>query len=438
MNCRTFIYKAIFAILFVMADSWLFAQPYDLLFPTEESPDSLTKEVRDLHDIERDLALEKMTREPNKVDAYIELADLRRRQGKLQEAKRFYEMALKLSPDNYLANQGLMLTHYLLGEFHEARDRMDNVIQLDPLSLDEKSEFNRYRQKLQDEARVGVSIYEDDRDLNEIMYFGELNFKGKEYRKLRTNLRYEKWTFEEAKAKEHVDVFLGSMYYDFDDNTNIMGTFAPEMFEKNDSIKGFSFEGSSGTDNLRIALKYSYNGFRENLFTIRNRYEEKNTSISIYGDLHPRTRLIQNISLSEISDDNSKRRYDTEIIHSIFKKKAPFMTASIRFYQSSYEFQTDTDGNFLNYWAPSDYKGGELTLSWERSIGSKWWWGIDTKYTYNRYRFDTAEDVDDSGAGATLYVNYKIAGGDLYASIGDRINSYFRERRLDVQGSFSF
>ena len=126
-------------LVFVMADLAAFAQPYDLFFPTDESPDSLTKEVRDLHDIERDLAIEKLTREPNKVDAYIELADLRRRQGKLLEAKRFYEMALKISPDNYLANQGLMQTHYLLGEFQEARKRMDNVIELDPLSLDEKT-----------------------------------------------------------------------------------------------------------------------------------------------------------------------------------------------------------------------------------------------------------------------------------------------------------
>lgn len=430
--------KTILLILLILAESNLFAQPYDLLFPTDESPDSLTREVRDLHDIERDLAIEKLTREPNKVDAYIELGDLRRRQGKLVEAKRFYEMALKISPDNYLANQGLMQTHYLLGDFQEARKLMDNVIELDPLSLEEKSEFNRYRHKLQDEARIGLSIYEDDRDLSEIMYFAEVNFPGTEYRKLRTNLKYERWNFEEKNIKQNVDVFQGSMRYELNDNSSIQGTYAPEFYGKTDSINGFSFEGIAGTDNLKIAAKYSRNGFRENLFTVRNRYEEENTSISIFGDLHPRTRLVQNISLSEISDDNSKRRYDTEIIHSIFKRKAPFMTASLRFYQSSYEFQTDTYGNFLNYWAPSDYKGGELTLSWERSVGSKWWWGIDTKYTFNRYRFDTDKDVDDSGAGATLYINYKVAGGDIFASFGDRINSYFRERRLDIQGSFGF
>ena len=421
-----------------MAELAAFAQPYDLFFPTDESPDSLTKEVRDLHDIERDLALEKMTREPNKVDAYIELGDLRRRQGKLIEAKRFYEMALKISPDNYLANQGLMQTHYLLGEFQEARQRMDNVIELDPLSLDERSDFNKLRQKMQQEARVGVSIYEDDRDLSEIMYFGEFTFPGTEYRKLRTNIRYEQWNYKDNIQKINLNVFQGGVRYDFNDNSHIYAAVAPEVFDDNNNIEGYFFDTMAGTDNLKLALKYSHGGFRENLYTIRNRYKENSTSISIFGDLHPRTRLIQTISLSEISDDNSKRRYDTEMIYSIFKKKAPFMTASLRFYQSSYEFQTDVNGNFLNYWAPSDYKGGEITLTWERTIGSKWWWGVDTKYTYNRYRFDTEKDVDDSGAGASIFVNYKLAGGDVFASFGDRINSYFRERRFDLQGTFNF
>ena len=428
----------ILLLAFFMAELASFAQPYDLFFPTDESPDSLTKEVRDLHEIERDLALEKMTREPNKVDAYIELGDLRRRQGKLIEAKRFYEMALKISPDNYLANQGLMQTHYLLGEFEEARKRMDNVIELDPLSLDERSDFNKLRQRMQQEARAGVSIYEDDRDLSEIMYFAEFNFPGNEYRKLRTNIRYEQWNYKDNIQKMNVNVIQGGMRYDFNDNSHIYAAVAPEVFDDNNNIEGYFFDTMAGTDNLKLALKYSHGGFRENLFTLRNRYKENSTSISIFGDLHPRTRLIQTLSLSEISDDNSKRRYDTEVIYSIFKKKAPFMTASLRFYQSSYEFQTDVNGNFLNYWAPSDYKGGEITLTWERTIGSKWWWGIDTKYTYNRYRFDTVKDVDDSGAGASVFVNYKLAGGDVFASFGDRINSYFRERRFDLQGSFNF
>ena len=430
---------SVFATLIVLLSSVsLFAQPYDLLFPTDESPDTLTKEVRSLHDIERDLAIEKLTREPNKVDAYIELGDLRRRQGKLQEAKRFYQMALKLSPDNYLANQGLMQTHYLLGEFQDARKLMDNVIELDPLSLDEKTEFNKYRKKIQDEFRLGLSYYEDDRELSEFLYFAEINFKSFRYRKLQTNFKYEKWKFEEKPEKQNLDVLHCSILYEFNDNSHINGTYAPENYGGNKSIDGFYFDALTGTDNLKLAVKYGHGGFRENIYTIKNMYEEDNTSISIFGDLHPRTRLIQNISLSEISDDNNKRRYDTEIIHSIFRNNSPFMTASLRFYQSSYEYQTDTDGNYLNYWAPSDYKGGELTLSFERKAGSKWWWGIDTKYTYNRYRFDTDDDVSDSGAGANLFVNYKLAGGDVFVSYGNKINSYFREKRIDLQGSFSF
>lgn len=416
----------------------LFSQPYDLFFPTEESPDTLTKEVRTLHDIERDLALEKMTREPNKVDAYIELGDLRRRQGKLIEAKRFYEMALKISPDNYLANQGLMQTHYLLGEFEEARKRMDNVIELSPLSLDEKSEFNKYRQQIQDEARVGVSIYDDDRDVSEYLYFAELNFKGREYRKLQSDFRYEKWEFKDKNEKQNIDVYQCGFLYEFNENSHINGVFAPELFEKNETINGFSADILAGTDNLKLAVKYSHGSFRENLYTIKNKYIENNTSVSLFGDLHPRTRLVQNISISEISDDNSKRRYDTELLHSIYRNNSPFLTASFRFYLSNFEFQTDTEGNKLNYWAPSDYKGGEFTLTWERNVSSKLWWGVDAKYTYNQYRFNSDEDENDSGAGASLFFNYKLAGGDVFFSYGDRINSYFREKRFDLQGSFYF
>lgn len=425
-------------ICFFIGCNQIFAQPYDLLYPTEESPDTLSRELRNLHNIERDLAIEKLTREPNKVDAYIELAELRRRQGKLQEAKRFYEMALKIAPDNLIANEGLMLVHYQLGEFQEARSRMDNVITLDPLSTDQKSDFNKYCLRLQQEARFGVSIYEDDRNLTEVMYFMEVNYPSTTWKKLRSNFRYEKWNFEDKNRDINLDAFLGSIRYDFDQHSHITGTFAPEMYGKSESLNGYSLDGMAGTDNLKLAVKYGYSIFKENIFTIKNRYDEKNTSVSIFGDLHPKTRLVQTISLSEISDDNSKRRYDTEIIHSIFKNKAPLMTASFRVYQASYEFQTDSLGNYLNYWAPSDYKGGELTLTWERNVGSKWWWGVDGKYTFNKYRFDTAKDVEDSGAGATLFVNYKLAGGNVYASFGDRINNYFRERRLDIQGSFSF
>ena len=194
------IVKALFILLYMAASS-AFAQPYDLLYPTEQSPDKLSRELRDLHDIERDIAIEKLTREPNKVDAYIELGDLRRKQGKLQEAKRFYEMALKISPQNYLANQGLMLTHYQLGEFDEAKSRMDNVVQNYPLSLEEKTELNQCRLNMQDEARVGVSIYEDDRDLNETMAYLDLFFPWVEHPKIKADFRYENWHFKEQQEK---------------------------------------------------------------------------------------------------------------------------------------------------------------------------------------------------------------------------------------------
>ncbi len=434
---KRFLVMALYLAMFVTVGK-CYAQPYDLLYPTDESPDTLSRELRDLHDVERDLAIEKLTREPNKVDAYIEIADLRRRQGKLQEAKRFYEMALKISPDNYMANQGLMMVHYQLGEFQDARNLMDTVISLEPSSMDERNDLNKLRNKLQQEGSLGISIYEDDRDLTEIMYYFELMFPCFEYPKLKSNFRYEKWNFEDNNYEMDLDIFQAGLRYDFNENSHIQGTFAPEMFSKSETINGYSFEALAGNDNFKLALKYGYNAFKENIYTLHNRYDEKEAAVTIYGDLHPKTRLVQTISLSDISDDNRKRRYDTELIHSIFRKKMPFLTASLRFYQSSYEFQTDVEGNTLKYWAPSDFKGGEFTLSWEKTVGSKLWWGVDAKYTYNQYRFNTDEDVDESGVGGNIYVNYKLGGGNVFASFGDRINKYFRERRLDVQGVFKF
>lgn len=431
------IVKALFILLFMAASS-AFAQPYDLLYPTEQSPDKLSRELRDLHDIERDIAIEKLTREPNKVDAYIELGDLRRKQGKLQEAKRFYEMALKISPQNYLANQGLMLTHYQLGEFDEAKSRMDNVVQNYPLSLEEKTELNQCRLNMQDEARVGVSIYEDDRDLNETMAYLDLFFPWVEHPKIKADFRYENWHFKEQQEKMDMNVFNATVHYDFNDNSYISGTFAPEMYSKTESLHGFSFEAMAGTDNLKLAAKTGKNTFRENIFTLKNRYTERNTTVTLFGDLHPRTRIIQSFSLANISDNNRSRRYDTELNYAIYRKNAPFLTTSLKFYQGSYEEQTDVDGNFLRYWAPSDLKGGELTLSWERSIGSKWVWGLDARYTHNQYRFDTADDQTDNGVGGGIFINYKFPTGNIFASFNDKINNYYRERRLDVQGSVNF
>lgn len=428
-------------VLFIsifMAATPLLAQPYDLIFPTEDCQDGVTKELRDLHSIERDLAIERLTREPNKVDAYIELGDLRRRQGKLVEAKRFYEMALKIQPQNYLANQGLMMTNYQLGDYEEAKRRIDIATQNYPNASMNQTEFNKYRQQLQQEARIGFSAYEDDRDLDEYMGYLELLFPGNEYRKLKGIFRYEKWQYKKQKEKQNIDAFSATMQYEFNANTNISASYNPEMLSDDETIHGYRVEGVTGTDNLKLAARVGKSAFKENLFTLKNRYEEKDIGISLFGDLHPRTRVVTNLTISDISDNNSKRRYEGELIHAIFKKKAPFLTTSLRCYQESYEQQMDINGNYLSYWAPSDLRGGEFTLSWERNVGTKFLWGLDAKYTLNEYRFDTVDSVRESGAGASIFFNYKVGEGEIFGSFGDKINNYYRERRLDLQGYFNF
>jgi hypothetical protein len=53
----------IIVFLVTMAATSAFAQPFDLMLPGKDSPDRLSKELRSLHALERDLAIEKLTQE---------------------------------------------------------------------------------------------------------------------------------------------------------------------------------------------------------------------------------------------------------------------------------------------------------------------------------------------------------------------------------------
>lgn len=421
-----------------MAANTGFAQPFDLIIPGTESPDALTKELRNLQAVERDLAVEKLTREPTRLEAYLELGDLRLSQGKLQESQRFYEMALDMSPKNTRAIQGLVMVHYHLGEFNLARDRMDQIDQSQPLSDFSRSELEAYKRHLNPEATLGLSIREDDRGLSEIGSSIEGYFPSSHYPKVSGRYRFDNWSYEDNGVSVSSQLYSGTMNYQADKNTNVAITFAPEIFPGGDSVGGYAIQGLGGTDNLKLALRAGKSTFKENLFTVQNRFSEQTTGFSLFGDLHQRTRVVQSVTLADLSDGNSRRRYDSELIHAIFRNSAPFLTANLRFYQASYEKQSDVSGNLLKYWAPSDYKGAELELSWERSIGAQWWWGLDTNFVANQYRFGTPETSSDSGGGAFVHLSYRFANGNLYASLGDRINEYFRERKLEVYGNFSF
>ncbi len=414
------------------------AQPFDTLIPGTDSPDALTQELRNLQDVERDLAIEKLTREPSRLEAYLELADLRLSQGKLQEARRFYEMALEMSPKNMRATQGLVMVHYHLGEFNLARERIETIHQSKPLSDFNRSEIDVYRRKLQTEGSLGLSIREDDQGLLEIVSSIDGYFPSEIYRKINARYRFENWSHEDNNQSVSTQVFSGTVNYKADDLTSVQITYAPEIFPGGESVGGYSVLGISGTDNLKLALRTGKAAYKDNLFTVQNRYQESTTGISFYGDLHRRTRAVQTITMGEISDGNSRRRYDSELIHAVFYKNAPLLTTTLRFYQTTFENQTDRNGNQLGYWTPSDHKGGEIAFSWERSVGANWWWGMDSSYISSRYRFGNTPTIDETGAGATVFVGYRFTSGNIFASLGDRFHEYYRERRLEVAGSVLF
>ncbi len=414
------------------------AQPFDTLIPGTDSPDALTHELRSLQEVERDLALEKLTREPSRLEAFLELADLRLSQGKLQEAQRFYQMALEISPNNMRATQGLVMVHYHLGEFNLARDQIETIHKSYPLSDFTRSQLDVYRRELQREGSLGLNIREDDQGLLEIVSSVEGYFPSETYRKLTGRYRFENWSHEFNDQSVNTRVFSSILTYKADELTSFQVSFAPEIFPGGESIGGYSVQGISGTDNLKLALRACKNAYKDNLFTVQNRFHESSTGVSFFGDLHKRTRAVQSISLGELSDGNSRRRYDSELIHAIFYRNAPLLTATLRFYQTSFENQYDRAGRLLNYWAPSDHKGGELSLSWERSVGSKWWWGIDTSYINSRYRIGDTATNDENGAGATVFISYRLPEGSIFASFGDRLYEYYRERRLEVTGSIFF
>lgn len=443
-NCRYLIcmhkrYLLIILLtLFVLAGFSANAQPFDLLLPGQNSPDSLSKELRSLHSIERDLAIEKLTREPSKLDAYVELGELRYSQGKLQEAQRFYEMALAIDPKHHIANQGLVMVHYRKGEFNLARDQMEKLHSSPTIADGLKYKLNDYRRLLKYQAQLGITIREDDRGLSEYISSIEGQFPSFTFKKITGRYRYENWTHKDNGDEINTQVYSSTMEYRADKNSSLSISYAPELFADDENIGGYGAQLITGTDNLHFAVATSKKTFKENILTIRNQMSENTQSISLYGDLHPRTRAIQTITATDISDGNIKRRYDAELLHFIYREGTPFLSLNLKLSQMSCKDQLDEAGNLLSYWAPSDFKGGELTLSWERAIGSKWWWGVDTNLISNTYKFDGSDYTQDSGLGALLHLSYSFDSGRLYASIGDRIHNYFRERKLEVYGSFNF
>lgn len=416
----------------------VFCQPFDLVYPQGEETDNVTKELKKLQNIQRDLALEKLTREPSKLDAYIELAELRLSQGRLHEAKRFFEMALKLSPNNLQANHGLVMVHYHLGDFDKSRERLETIHRYHPLSDYEREKLEEYKAKLNTSGTAGMYIREDSRGFQEVMSSIEASFPSETYKKLEVKYRAEMWSHEDSTEQINSNVYSATINYTADSNNILALTYSPETIRNGKSTNGFSLQGLAGNENMKLALRASKNIFKENIFTIKNQYEEDSQAITLYGNIHHRTKIVQGVTLTDISDNNSRRRYDTSVIYSLHKNHLPFLTASLSFWQSSYEKQLDKKGNLLNYWAPSDFKGNEFSLTWEKNEGVNWWWGLEANYIVNRYKFGVPEIMEDKGPGASLFCNYRFTNGNVFMSLSERSRNYFTERRLEIYASLNF
>ncbi len=122
----------------------------------------------------------------------------------------------------------------------------------------------------------------------------------------------------------------------------------------------------AGNESLKLALRASKNIFKENIFTIKNNYEEDSQAVTLYGNIHHRTKIMQGVTLADISDGNSRRRYDTSVIYSLHRNHLPFYR-QLKLLAVSYEKQFDKRGDLLSYWAPSDFRGNEFSLSWRKT-----------------------------------------------------------------------
>jgi tetratricopeptide (TPR) repeat protein len=431
-------YSYAFLIFFILLQAVSYGQPFDLIYPQGDDTDNLTKELKRLQEVQRDLALEKLVREPSKLDAYLELGELRMSQGRLQEAKRFFEMALEIAPKNLQANHGLVFVHYHLGEFNKAKEKLESIHKFHPLSSFEEDRLEAYKARLNTKGRAGLYIREDSRSFQEIGSILEGIFPSESFSKLELRYRFEDWSHKDKTEHINSSVYSITANYSMDSNNVISLNYAPEAIKSGGTYNGYSVQGLTGNENIKMNLRLSKNIFKDNIYTIKSKLLEESQSITLYGNLHPRAKLMQGITMSDISDGNSRRRYDTSIIYSIYRDFYPFINLSLSFWQASYDKQLKKDGTLLNYWAPSDYKGNELSASWERSFGVNWWFGIEGNYSLNSYKFGTNSYSEDNGPGYSIFSNYKFATGSIFSTFSERKRHYFTERRLESYLTLSF
>lgn len=445
-TCKLFVSARCFTLL-ILAVLWsaffpahVIAQPFDLMIPDEETGDSLTTELRGLQSLERDIQLERLTQPLHKFDALLEIGNLRLEQGRLEEAQGFFQQALVLQPDNMRANEGLAMVFLRQGRFGETKAIYDRLALLYPLSDALRANLENVRSRLSSVAEIGVRLHEDNAGQTEFISSIEAYFPSFTFPKLSARYRFETWAYEDRNLDDCTDsqLFSGTFEYNLDHRSRVAVTYAPEMFPKDETINGYTFQGVTGNGQLHLAASTGHGAYKENLDTARRLLAEDYATLTVFGDLHERTRLQQSFTTADISDGNARRRFDTEILHFIKRRGIPFLSLQLKLSQASFENQLDGLGNSFSYWSPRDFRGAELVTGWERAVGSNWWWGFDTRLISNSWRDTTPTTHRESGLGFTLHASYRFDTGRLHAEFGNTLRDFTRERMLGVYGSFDF
>jgi len=430
----------VFLAVFILAGALpCRAQPFDLIVPDQTVGDSLSTELRRLQSIERDITLEKLTREPTKLEGLIELGDLRLTQGKLEEAQRFYEMAIEIEPENLLANKGLAMVFYHQGKFGQTKEIFDRLSRLFPLSEALQKDVEKVRNHLSSSGEIGLQVHEDSRGLQEIISHVEAYYPSFTFPKLSARYRFETWRYEEGTDSLNSKILAATFDYVLNHRNRISATFAPETITGRSSIGGYTVQGVTGAENLHMAALTGRAMFKENLAAAKLALQEEYGTLAIFGDLNEHARIVQSFTAGDISDGNSRRRFETEVLYFLQRRGIPLLSIDAKISSTNFEREFNEAGNSYVYWAPTDFRTAELTLSWERGVGGHWWWGFETGFVSNSFR-DSNNLVTrfDKGFGFGLHASYRFETGRLHAEFGDTIKEYYRDRHLSLFGSFDF
>ncbi len=416
------------------------AQPFDLIVPDASVGDSLSTELRRLQAIERDMSLERLTRGPTKLEALVELGELRLAQGKLEEAERFFEMAIEMQPEHLRANKGLAMVYYHQGRFGQTKAIFDRLTRLYPLSEALSKDLDRVRSRLASTGEVGLRIFEDSRGLQEIVSQVEAYFPSFTYPKLSARYRFETWQYKENGERLNSRIISSTFEYTFSRRTRMAFTFAPETFtDRSQAVNTFTIHGVTGTDQLHLAAMAGRTTFKENLASAKLAMGEDYGTLVLFGDLHERARIVQSITAGDLSDGNARRRFETQVLYFIQRRGIPLLSLNGKISSNSFERQTDAHGQPYCYWSPSDYRSAQLTVSWERGVGGHWWWGLETGYISNSFRdVPTATTIFERGFGVGIHASYRFETGRIHGEFGDTLQHYYRQRRLGIFASFDF